>query len=69
MPQKTSRHYIIDAIEMIANDIANASHYQELLNGDADITEEEEKTIESLLMTCVARRRNLMNMIREEFDV
>jgi hypothetical protein len=30
--ETTSRHHILDLIELIANDIALASHYQELMN-------------------------------------
>lgn len=59
----TSRHYLIDLIELIWNDIALLSHYQELMNSyeKEDMTEYQElyeKSIEVL-----DRRRECMKLL------
>ena len=63
---KTSRHRLIDTVEYIANNIALASHFQEILNSEMDesfdkswIEEQRNKSIED--------RRNAMQKIKDEF--
>ena len=63
---KTSRHRLIDTVEYIANNIALASHFQEILNSDMNesfdkswIEEQRNKSIED--------RRNAMQKIKDEF--
>lgn len=66
---QTSRHWIIDAIELIANDIALASHYQELINSrwDYQLSEKQSETVWLVLQSSIQRRRNLMSLIEKEF--
>lgn len=68
---KTSRHWLIDAIEMLGNDIAQVSHLQELLNinglWDYNLSEEKEWDIRDIMHEYIDRRRVVMNEIRRQF--
>ena len=59
----TSRHYLIDLIEMIGNDIALLSHYQELMNSyDKEDMEEYQKLYEKSIEV-LNRRRECMKIL------
>lgn len=74
---QTSRARLIDAVELIANDIAQASHIQEKINNieqDLELWEWDEKgllvkkqDLILLLSDVVKRRRDTMTTIKEAF--
>ncbi len=78
---KNARPDILDTIELIANQIAICSHFQELINvGRVDIEHEEEaakatemyektQKIEILLFHAVELRRKLMSQLEQEVAV
>lgn len=72
---QTSRGYLLDALESIANLVALSSHYKELiqdltqtheLSGDETVLDKIEQ-IKSLLSESVALRRDMMSQLEEEF--
>jgi hypothetical protein len=65
--EKTSRHYLIDLIEMIANDIALVSHYQELLNSMKEEDAEEYARIFQQSIEAIDRRRDAMLYLQNKF--
>ena len=77
---QTSRHSLFELIELIANEIAKASHIEELIafnNSDYDKALREEQPIEqyvqidkdltSSLLDTVSIRRDLMNYLRDNY--
>lgn len=65
--KQTSRHRILDAVELIGNLIASASHYQELITA---VDQSEEKVVQytEQLKRVVALRRDIMSQLEKQDD-
>lgn len=62
--KQTSRHRILDNIELIGNAIASCSHYQELLNSN-NVAFEKKAMYEYLLEQNIKLRRDCMSLIEK----
>lgn len=64
----TSRHYLIDLIELIANDIALLSHYQELMNSYDDENLDEYNRLFEKSQKVLERRRHSMRILENVIE-
>lgn len=69
--KQTSRHWLIDWVQMIGSCVAMCSHLQEVVNSywtNPDITLEDVEMCVDQVKSYVKIRRDLMDMIRKEYD-
>lgn len=71
MSAQTSRHYIVDAVQMIGSLVAECSHLQEVVNSywtNDEITMDDVQFCIDRIKECNNIRRKLMDKIKDEFN-